>query len=215
MILNPKFPYPLYLVIAEKDCLYHPFAYLLEEAIIGGVNIVQLREKEATTEEFLAKAKAAKTITDRYGIPLIINDNIQVAKEIKAFGVHVGNSDTPPSTVRQILGDEACIGYSLEYWRQLATEESACANYLAASPVFSTATKVDTVTEWGLEGISKIRQATTKPIVAIGNIHLDNAFEIRKAGADSIAVVSEICASKNPRESAHLLKKAILKNLPS
>jgi len=210
MIVHPDFPYPLYLVIATKDCLHHPFEKVLEEAILGGVDIVQLREKDCSFETFLAKAKVAKAITDRYAVPLIINDNIQVAKAIGAFGVHVGNSDTPPTQVRELLGDKVNIGYSLEYWEQLGTADSACADYLAASPVFSTATKTNTVTEWGLEGIAKIRKHTTKPLVAIGNIHLHNAEAIIQAGADAIAVVSEICAATDPRKSAQLLKECLL-----
>lgn len=207
------FPYPLYLVISEKDCLHHPLTTVLEESILGGVDIVQLREKEASTAEFLAKAKIVKAITDRYQIPLIINDNVQVTREIKAFGIHVGNTDTPPTQIRKLLGEEVCIGYSLEYWEQLESQESFCANYLAASPVFSTSTKLDTVTEWGLEGISKIRKETTKPLVAIGNIHLHNAYEVKNAGADSIALVSEICASQDPRKSAQEIKEMILQKI--
>lgn len=211
MIPHSNFPYPLYLVISEKDCIHHPFEIVLKEAILGGVDIIQLREKDYSNKDFLVKAKRTKAITDRYGIPLIINDNILVAKEIEAFGVHVGNTDTPPSEVRKLLGNKSIIGYSLEYWEQLESNESLCADYLAASPIFSTATKTNTVTEWGLEGITKIRAKTTKPLVAIGNIHLNNVFDIINAGADSIAVVSEICASKTPRKSAQQLKEILIR----
>jgi|GEM_PF-3852920 len=155
MIPHSNFPYPLYLVISENDCIHHPFEIVLEEAILGGVDIIQLREKDCSNKDFLVKAKRTKAITDRYGIPLIINDNIFVAKEIEAFGVHVGNTDTPPTEVRKLLGSKSIIGYSLEYWEQLESNESLCADYLAASPIFSTTTKTNTVTEWGLEGITK------------------------------------------------------------
>lgn len=209
MILHPDFPYPLYLVISEKNCLHLPWPNVLEEAILGGVDIVQLREKNCTDDDFLAKAKIAKSITDKYEIPLIINDNIHVAIEVDAYGVHVGNSDISPTQVRTLLGTKACIGYSLEYWQQLDTADSICANYLAASPVFSTSTKENTVTEWGLEGISRIRQYSGKPLVGIGNIHLNNVQDIVKAGAHSIAVVSEICAARDPRTAAQQLKAAL------
>lgn len=209
MTLHLDFPYPLYLVVSEKDCVHFPIETVVEEAILGGVDIVQLREKEATAAAFLALAQRIKRITDRYQVPLIINDAIHIAKQINAFGVHVGNSDLPPTEVRKLLGEKSCIGYSLEYWKQLDTAESICADYLAASPVFSTATKTDTVTQWGLEGVSKIKQQTAKPLVAIGNIHCNNAADIIKAGADSIAVVSEICASENPRKAAEQLKEII------
>lgn len=207
MKIHPDFPYPLYLVISEKDCLHFPYLEVLEQAVLGGVDIVQLREKDITYADFLSKAIAVKAITDRYNIPLIINDSVEVARAINAFGIHVGNHDTPPSKVRQLLGQEVNIGYSIEYLEQLDNEESQIADCLAVSPVFSTPTKTNTVTEWGLEGLTKISQQTNKPIIAIGNMNHNNIRSVVEAGAHSVAVVSEICASKNPRESAQLLKK--------
>jgi len=210
MKMHPDFPYPLYLVISEKDCLHFPYLQVLEEAILGGVDIVQLREKKCSYPDFLAKAIAVKSITDHYNIPLIINDSAAVAREINGFGIHVGNQDTPPSELRKLLGQDINIGYSIEYLEQLDSEESEIANCLAVSPVFRTPTKTNTVTEWGLEGLTKISKKTKKPIIAIGNMHFNNIKSVIKAGANSVAVVSEICASKNPRESAQLLKKNMI-----
>lgn len=210
MNIHPDFPYPLYLVISEKDCVHFSYLQVLEEAILGGVDVVQLREKDLPFGDFLEKAKKVKAITDYYKIPLIINDSVEIAKELKTFGIHVGNKDLPPSKVREFLGNDVNIGYSIEYWEQLDSVESQFANCLAASPIFSTSTKTNTVTEWKIEGLKKIVNHTSKPVIAIGNLHLDNIKNVAEAGANSIAVVSEICASRNPRESAQQLKKLLL-----
>lgn len=212
MNLHPKFPYQLYLVISEKDCLGKDFLKVAEDAILGGVDIIQLREKNTGTKEFLTKALQLKEVTEKYSIPLIINDHPEVAEKTDAFGIHVGNSDTPPMTLRgQSFFKEKMIGYSIEYLEQLENKQTSISDYLGVSPIFSTKTKEDTVTEWGLDGLSLIRTLTDKPLVAIGNINLNNAQMIIKAGANSLAVVSAICAAEHPEQAAYELKNEILK----
>ncbi len=206
---HPDFPYPLYLVLSEKDCKQHHYLKVLEEAIAGGVDIVQLREKEDSNEVFLHKAIKVKSITDRHGIPLIINDRPDIAAAICAHGVHVGNNDMPPAYIRKSY-PELHIGYSIEYLDQLGGNELPLANYIALSPIFRTATKTDTVTEWGLQGIKNIRSATSKALVAIGGINRHNIAGIVQAGAHSVAVVSAICASAAPGKSAAELKSILL-----
>lgn len=210
MTLIP-FPYKLYLVISEADCKHRNFLDVAEQGILGGVDIIQLREKNAADKAFLNNALRLKEITDKYGIPLIINDNALVAKEANAFGIHVGLNDTPPTVLREVFFQNKMIGYSIEYLDQLKNKDAAVADYLGISPVFRTNTKTDTVTEWGLEGLMKIRKLTDKPLVAIGNIHLKNALAVINAGADCIAVVSEICSAENPQKAAFNLKNEILK----
>lgn len=206
------FPYQLYLVISEADCRGKNFLKVAEQAILGGVEIIQLREKNDSTELFLQKARQLIEITDKYNIPLIINDHIEVAEKVNSAGIHVGNSDTPPIQLRQHLFiKNKMIGYSIEHLSQLDNEQTAVSDYLGISPVFKTDTKTDTVTEWGLEGISKIRQLTEKPLVAIGNIHLGNAKAVINAGADCLAVVSAICGAEDPQKAAYELKNEILK----
>lgn len=206
------FPYQLYLVISEADCRGKNFLKVAEQALLGGVDIIQLREKNDSTELFLQKARQLIEITDKYNIPLIINDHIEVAEKVNSAGIHVGNSDTPPIQLRQHLFiKNKMIGYSIEHLSQLDNEQTAASDYLGISPVFKTDTKTDTVTEWGLEGISKIRQLTEKPLVAIGNIHLGNAKAVINAGADCLAVVSAICGAEDPQKAAYELKNEILK----
>ena len=212
MILKPSFPYQLYLVISEKDCLGKDFLKVAEQSILGGVDIIQLREKNASTEDFLRKALALKEITDKYNIPLIINDHFEVAEKIGSAGIHVGNNDKAPSSLRnELFFKDKMIGYSIEYLSQLESINTELSDYLGISPIFSTDTKKDTVTEWGLEGLSKIRSLTDKPLVAIGNIDSSNAASIIKAGADALAVVSAICGAKDPEKAAYEIKNEIVK----
>ena len=212
MSLHSSFPYQLYLVISEKDCLGKDFLQVAEQSIAGGVDIIQLREKDAAAEDFLLKALKLKEITDKYGIPLIINDHSEVAEKVDSAGIHVGNNDISPLALRsQPFFENKMIGYSVEYLTQLGNEYTKLSDYLGVSPIFSTDTKKDTVTEWRLDGLSKIRSLTAKPLVAIGNINISNANAIVKAGADTIAVISAICAAENPEKAAFELKNEILK----
>ncbi|RBQ11485.1 thiamine phosphate synthase [Pedobacter miscanthi] len=207
---NPRFPYKLYLVVSEANCKLGMLK-VVEEAILGGVDMVQLREKHLNTEDYLRSARRLKTLTDSYNIPLVINDNLQVAQQVNSFGIHVGCNDIPPTVIRKTWHSWQSIGYSVEYLHQLQTEEAATADYLAVSPVFDTPTKTDTVNSWGLKGIETIRQLTTKPLIAIGGIGTGNVREVMNAGADCIAVISAICSAEDPQKAAYQLKEAIIK----
>lgn len=207
--MHNHFPYPLYLVILEAACIHQPYLAVLEAALLGGVDIVQLREKDVSTEVFMQKAFAVKKLTDRYQVPLIINDNLEVAKRINAFGIHVGNNDVSPSLIRDQWPTCKCIGYSVESLDQVDNDAAKSADYLGMSPIFSTATKTDTITEWGIDGIRTISTLTDKPLIAIGNMQLHNIASVIKAGADSIAVVSAICSSQHPEQTAQQLKLLI------
>ena len=210
MCVRPSFPYWLYLVISEADCRGRNFLEVAEEAIAGGVDIIQLREKNSAVSNFLKRAQQLKVITDRYHVPLIINDHISVSEQVNAAGVHVGNNDEAPLVVRRRkLFQDKIVGYSIEYISQLYSRQIAAADYLGISPVFKTDTKKDTVTQWGLAGIANIRKLTDKPLVAIGGINVGNAAAVMNAGADCIAVVSEICGAADPREAARQLRNEI------
>tara|TARA_R110002167_G_scaffold366379_1_gene595601 strand:- start:30 stop:677 length:648 start_codon:yes stop_codon:yes gene_type:complete len=204
------FPYKLYLVISQADCKGQNFLNVAEQAILGGVDAIQLREKNDVMDVFLRKASQLKEITDKYQIPLIINDNLEVAKKIDATGIHVGTKDVAPAEIRDQWRKTKYVGYSIEYLEQFENEQVAISDYLGISPVFKTPTKTDTVTEWGLDGIRTMRRLTDKPLVAIGNIHLSNVKSVMNAGADCIAVVSAICSAPDPRNAAYELKNEIL-----
>lgn len=210
---NAAFPYRLYLVISEADCRNSNYLQVAEQAIKGGVDIIQLREKNLTTEQYTAKAIRLKEITDKYNIPLIINDSLETAMSVNAFGIHVGNNDKTPSEIRNVWKGCQSLGYSIEFIEQLQNKETQTADCLGISPVFNTATKKDTIREWGLDGITAIRSLTTKPLIAIGNINGNNAEAVIKAGADCLAVVSAICSAPNPEKAAYELKNKIINSL--
>ncbi|WP_318309240.1 thiamine phosphate synthase [Flagellimonas crocea] len=212
MKLHPQFPYALYLVISQEACKEKDMIQVAQQAIRGGVDIIQLREKKASEKLFLHRAQQLRELTEKHDVPLIINDNPKVASKVGTAGIHVGNRDARPTVLRkEPYFMERMIGYSIEYLEQLDNGETATSDYLGISPVFRTDTKRDTVTEWGLEGIAKIRQLTTKPLVGIGNLHPENAGSVIRAGADCIAVVSAICGAEDPEKAAYELKNAILK----
>lgn len=210
---NPTFPYRLYLVLSEADCRNSGYLKVAEQAIKGGVDIIQLREKDLSTERYTEKALRLKEVTDKYGIPLIINDSLETAMNVNAFGIHVGNNDIAPTEIRKVWKGCQSLGYSIEFLEQLQNKETQAADCLGISPIFSTATKTDTVTQWGLDGIATIRSLTNKPLIAIGNMNQHNAEAVIKAGADCLAVVSAICAAPNPEKVAYALKNTILKSL--
>lgn len=206
------FNHRLYLVTDEKACLGRNLITVTEEAVKGGVSIVQLREKNLSHRDFLEKAQRLKEMLDRYTIPLIINDNFLIAKECNAAGIHVGSTDIAPVLIKNNLPDRI-VGYSIENEAQLYTNNATVADYLGISPVFATPTKTDTITEWRLEGIRKIRSITTKPLIAIGGITKENAAAVIQAGADCLAVVSAICSATYPGRAAENLCKEIERGL--
>lgn len=203
----------LYLVVSEDACKGRDIVWLTEQAIKGGVDLVQLREKQKSDEAFTTDAFRLKNMLDQYSIPLIINDNLSVAMHCQTAGIHVGNSDLAPSVIKKLWPSCSMLGYSIEYEEQLSGSEVEYADHLGISPVFSTATKTDTVTEWGLEGITKIRSLTNKPLVAIGNMNASNAYDVIRAGANCIAVVSAICSAQDPAKAAAFIRNEIEKAL--
>jgi thiamine-phosphate pyrophosphorylase len=211
--MNNSFPYRLYLVVGEADCNNRDIVWVTEQAVKGGVEVVQLREKLKKFDYFTHTSRRLKDMLDRYSIPLIINDNIDVAIACSAAGLHVGVSDMQPSVVKEQWPGCGMLGYSIENIEQLYSEEMQHATHLGISPVYSTPTKTNTVTEWGLQGISKIRTLTNKPLVAIGSMNADNAYSVINAGADCVAVVSAICAAQDPANAAEAIRNQIEKAL--
>lgn len=203
----------LYLVISEEACKGRDLVTVAKAAVKGGVDLVQLREKELDNPAFLERALRLREALVPYRVPLIINDNLWVAQQCNATGIHVGNSDIPPLAIKAQWPSCGILGYSIEYEKQLYTAEAAASDYLALSPIFATPTKTDTVTEWKLEGISKLRTLTDKPLVAIGAIHEGNAADVIRAGADCLAIVSAICGAPDPEKAAAAIRIEIEKAL--
>lgn len=199
----------LYLVTDRGMLQGYSLQELVRTAVKNGVSVVQLREKETSTRQFINLAIELKKVLDPLHIPLIINDRVDVALATDASGVHLGQNDMPVSIARNLLGPEKIIGLSVETREDLKTVDALNPDYLGVSPVFSTPTKTDTINEWGLEGLMKISEQTDYPLVAIGGINADNAKTVIEHGADGLAVVSAICASGDPGEAAAFLRKQI------
>ena len=166
---------------------------------------IQLREKESSTRDFIERAIRLKALLTPYHVPLIINDRVDVALAADADGVHIGQSDMPYSQVKRLLPEGKIIGLSVETREQVIEANEWDVTYIAASPVFSTATKTNTIVEWGLDGLQWIRSVSRHPLVAIGGIHPDNVASIFRAGADSVAVISAIIGADDPGKAAREL----------
>jgi len=180
-------------------------ADVVAAAVKGGVTMVQLREKTATTRAFVEQARALQRLLAPLQVPLLINDRIDVALAARADGAHVGQRDMPIALARQLLGPKAIIGLSITARGELDGEGVALADYLGVGPIFAQATKLDATPPLGLDGLAEIRRATRKPIVAIGGIAAANAATVRAAGADGIAVVSAIMGAADPMAAAAAL----------
>lgn len=195
----------LYLVTDRGLCGGRPLEEVVRLAVEGGVSCVQLREKDLSTREFVETASAVKSILRPSGVPLVINDRIDVALAVGAEGVHIGQGDMPYETARRLMGRSAIIGLSVETWEDVEEARDLDVDYLGVSPVFPTPTKTDTRSAWGLEGLARIRAYVKHPLVAIGGMNRQNAAAAVRAGADSIAVVSAICSAPDPfREALEL-----------
>jgi thiamine-phosphate pyrophosphorylase len=203
----------LYFVTDRGLCGAKPLADCVLQAIRGGAVCVQLREKDVSTRFFVEEAGRIKALMAPFRAPLIINDRLDVALAVEADGVHVGQNDMPYEIARKLMGQKAIIGLSVETWDDVERAQSLDCDYLGVSPVFATPTKTDTKEPWGLEGLARIRAFSRHPLVAIGGLNAGNAAEAVMAGADSVAVVSAICAAADPyavsRELADIIASAL------
>lgn len=177
-----------------------------EDAIRGGATCVQLREKELEADAFLEEAVAAKTLCARYGVPLFINDNVEIAVQCGADGVHVGQSDLEAGRVRALVGEDMILGVSVQTVEQAAAAERAGADYLGAGAGFATATKPDAA-EVSLETLRAICGAVSIPVVAIGGINRDNISRLAGSGICGAAVVSAIFGAGDIREACSVLRR--------
>lgn len=198
----------LYLVTDRGLIRNRSLEEVVLRAVRGGVTMVQLREKQATTREFITLAERLLDRLGPLGVPLIINDRVDVALAVGADGVHIGQEDMRYPITRRLLGPKAIIGLSVETMEQLEEAEAYDVDYVAISPVFPTPTKMDTKGAWGLEGLAEARRRSRHKLVAIGGIGPQNAVEVLRAGADGLAVVSAICAAADPEAAARTLREA-------
>ncbi|MBQ1463182.1 MAG: thiamine phosphate synthase [Ruminococcus sp.] len=178
----------------------------LEDALKGGVTMVQLREKHLDHESFLEEAKAVQALCKRYNVPLLINDNVGIAINCGADGVHVGQDDMSPSMVRQLVGDKMIIGVTAKTVEQALAAQNDGADYLGCGALFATSTKSN-AKPMSQETFSEICSAVDIPVVAIGGINRQNILELEGLGASGAAMVSAIFAADDIQQECIALKK--------
>lgn len=196
--------YKLYLV-TDKDLLKDKdLIKSLEEAILGGVTLLQLREKDDSTLDFYKEAMLVKELTKKYNIPYIINDRLDIALAVDADGVHLGQGDMPLNIARKLLGPDKIIGVSAHTIEEALKAQAGGADYIGVGAIFNTSTKKDanSVTIISLE---EIKKSVDIPVVAIGGINYLNAKEVIKTGIDGIAVVSAILGKEDIRKASEKL----------
>ena len=209
-----KLDFSLYLVTDRSLARGRSSLEVVKAAINGGVSCVQLREKECSTREFIAEALALKETLQQYGVPLLINDRVDVALAVEADGVHLGQSDMKIADARRILKPHMIVGISAESVADAEQAEKEGADYIGISPVFATGSKTDTALPLGLEGVQQIREKVKVPLVGIGGINVNNGADVIAQGADGIAVVSAIVSADNLESAARELYRAAFNRNP-
>lgn len=185
---------------------------VIKEAVLGGVRMVQIRDKTVSKERILSAAQLLQAYLKQKNVALIINDHVDIAHAVKADGVHLGQADHDVEEARSLLGPQAIIGLSVETLEQAKAAQKKPINYIAASPVFDTNTKKDCAFPWGIEGLKQLCGITLHPVIAIGGINFGNIQDVKKCGVSGIAVVSSISSAKCPhsavKEMIQLMGKA-------
>ncbi|QFT11452.1 thiamine phosphate synthase [Vibrio sp. THAF190c] len=198
-------PYKLYLVTDDQQDLA-TLEHVVELSVAGGVTMVQVREKHGDVRAFIERAQRVKAILSGTGVPLIINDRVDVALAVGADGLHLGQSDMPAEIARRLIGEDKILGLSIENEQQLKEAEHLPIDYIGLSAIFATPTKTNTKKHWGVEGLKSALETTKLPIVGIGGINESNIPELMATGVHGLALVSAICQADDPKAAAqHLL----------
>ncbi|MCL3881216.1 thiamine phosphate synthase [Marivita sp. GX14005] len=192
----------LYLVTDPKLCAPLGIIETVRRAVVGGVSMVQLRDKTATTRERIAVAREVKLALAGRGVPVVINDDVAAAVAADVDGAHIGQGDMTPAEARAQLGPDRILGLSCETADAVRAADPAVVDYLGLGPVFGTATKPDHVAPIGWEGLGHLVALTPLPSVAIGGLKADHRQAARDAGADGVAVVSAICGQPDVTAAA-------------
>jgi thiamine-phosphate pyrophosphorylase len=204
-----RFDLSLYLVLDRDLCGSLGMIETARLAVSGGVTMVQLRDKLATTEEMIATGRALKEALSGSGVPLIVNDDVEAAIVIGADGIHVGQDDLEAASVRRRVGSEMILGLSVETEALARRVDPAVVDYVGVGPVFATATKPDHKAPIGFDGLARIVAASPVPAVAIGAVKGAHAGAVFAAGAKGLAVVSAICGQPDSKAAARSIADEI------
>jgi thiamine-phosphate pyrophosphorylase len=193
---------PRLYVILDAALLTVPETECAEKLIAAGVRLLQYRNKRASARELLESSKRLSSLLIPQGVSFVVNDRADVAWAAEASGVHIGQEDLQAEAARAVIGAGKLLGVSTHNVEQFADAAATSADYVAVGPVFSTSTKANPDPVIGIEMLRRIRLLTDKPIVAIGGITLDRAAEVVQAGADSVAIISDILLAPDPGQRA-------------
>lgn len=196
----------IYLVTDENSCNGKDFYKCIEEAIKGGVKIVQLREKTLSTKDFFIKALKVKEICKSYGVLFIINDRLDIAQAVGADGVHLGQSDMPIEKAREILKNNFLIGATARNVEEAKRVELLGADYIGSGAIFGTNTK-DNAKKLEMEELKKIVASVKIPVFAIGGININNVGSLKNIGLQGICAVSGILSEKNCKKAVDIMLK--------
>ena len=197
----------MYFITDSTGFTEEEFIYRVEEACKGGVTLLQIREKEKTTREYIALAEKVHNITRKYNIPLIIDDRTDVALAVDAEGVHVGQSDMPVDIARKLMGERKIIGATAKTVSQALEAYKNGADYLGVGAIYPTTTKVKTVIT-SVDTLKEIVKAVPIKVNAIGGLNKDNIHILKDSGIEGICVVSAIMKAESPMTAAKELKNA-------
>lgn len=206
--------YSLYLCTNSEVNSDYPLEYCVEQAILGGVTIVQIREKGKNYNEFFQIASRIKKVTDKYNIPLIINDNLEVAKNINADGIHIGQNDISCLEARNILGPEKIIGVTVTNLNEAKKAIEDGASYLGVGAIYKSTTKEDALIV-GVDELRKIADYSLIPVIVIGGINKNTIPVLENIKIDGYAMIRPILAQENIIYSTKKLKKLIYNNKKS
>jgi thiamine-phosphate pyrophosphorylase len=206
---RPIFDLTLYLVAGSDAVAGRDLLPVVEAAVRGGVTLVQLREKQGPRDAVIARACALKACLDRHGVPLIINDDLDVALAVDAAGLHLGQDDMDPVAARAALGADKIIGLSAGDAAEAARVDPSVVDYAGIGPAYATGSKADAGHAIGVAGISDLRARLALPLVAIGGITAENAGAVMTTGVDGVAVVSAICGATDPEAAARALRRVV------
>lgn len=193
-------PYKLYLVTDDQQDI-ETLKFVVEKAVAGGVTMVQVREKHGDVRAFIERAEAVKSVLAGTGVPLIINDRVDVALAVDADGLHLGQSDMPATIARKLIGSDKILGLSIETEQQLQEADDLPIDYIGLSALFETQTKTNLKKYWGYEGIKLALETTKLPIVGIGGINESNIPRLVETGIHGLALVSAICHAEDPKKA--------------
>jgi thiamine-phosphate pyrophosphorylase len=196
------FDLSLYLITDTRLAGSRGVVETVRQAIEGGVTLVQLRDPDASTRWLVQTAEALLDILRPRGIPLIINDRVDVALAVGAEGVHVGQSDMPTEKVRALIGPDRILGLSASTFAEVAGDDLGPVDYLGIGPVFATSTKPKAASPVGFDGLADLVARASLPVVAIGGIKADHVDQALAAGADGVSIVSAIMAADDPEAAA-------------